>query len=277
MKLAKNFMTVSPELMTEIHKAIKKNAAEDRRQTRTGNHTPNKIFIFDAKKKSIEFSRKRVTMRKHDDLYAASVVGALILRSKTGADAVLPIDDTTLELVELKLTCKSLNDCWVSSEILTDTKVLQNTNLKLTLYNGEKTAKSKSSVKSTIAASFEVTEHGNLSSKNRKTFLVIRDEDTDAVIDIRELDGLLVLNYLKKSIAAKPKIPYGYFVLAGKSFTGLLPTLGYDAWARPLLIKAAINHQRRRNRLLKKLSPVDLAQRLRSDHNNKRRLDKPSS
>lgn len=277
--LEKNTIQVTPAQMEEIRKAIKANAREDLRQSGKGEHSVNRFFMFNTDTMSVHKCRKRSTGRKTDDIYAASVVGALVIQGKTGADAALPISDTLLELIELKLCYRSLSECWVSSEVLTDDKVLSYTNLEYTVYVGEIKETSKKSLKSSIAASFEISEDGNLASKNRRTFLCIRDDDTDAVIDLVELHGQHVYELLKERCqvrsskkAFKPKITYSQFVELGGHFDGLIPRLGMDQWAKKLISQAAKKHERRRQRLVKKLSPEEQHRRLKLDRKNQQRL-----
>lgn len=276
--LEKNTIQVTPAQMKEIRKAIRANAREDLRQSRKGEHTTNRFFMLDANTLQIQKCQKRSNGRKTDDIYAASVVGALVIHGKTGADAALPINDTTLELIELKLCYRSLTDCWVSSEILTDEKVLSYTNLDYTVYVGEKRT-SKKSLLSSICASFEISEDGNLSSKNRRTFLCIRDDDDDKVIDLVELSGEHVLELLSERCrvretkrAFKPKITFSQFLERGSRFQGLIPSVGIEVWTKSLVAKAAKKHQARRNRLLKKLPLDQQRRRLARDRKNQLRL-----
>jgi hypothetical protein len=278
MILDKNLVQVTPEQMVEIRKAIKANAREDVRQTRKGIHSTNLFWMYDTQTKTVKKCHKRSTGRKTDDIYAASVVGALVIQGKTGADAALPISDTLLELVELKLCYRSLGECWVSSEILTDKKVLSYTNLEYTVYVGENKFTSKKSLKSSICASFEISEDGNLASKNRRTFLCIRDDDNDAVIEVVELSGDKVHELLKvrcqgrkTKTAFKPKITFNQFLEQGSVFHGLIPSVGMDRWSEGLIKKAAKKHMTRRARLINKLPELQKAKRLKRDRDNRRK------
>lgn len=280
MPLDKNTMQVSPALMKEIRKAIKANAREDARQSKTGIHSVNKFFMFDGEKKTVYQCQKRSTGRKTDDVYAASVVGALVIKGKTGADAVLPLDDTTLELIELKLCYRSLTECWVSTSVLTDDKVLSTiAGIEYTLYVGEKSARSKSSLRSSIQASFEISQDGNLKSKNRRTFLCVRDDDNDAVIDLLELSGEQVHSLLLEKCNVrnttrvfKTSITYNQFVEYGQSYQGMIPSVGLDKWGSSLVAKARKAHLSRYARLYKKLSPSEQRDRDSKVHKNRLRI-----
>lgn len=202
--------------------------------------------------------------RKTDDILAAIPIGALIIYAQHGDDAIIPVRKNTVEFVELKLSLRARSDCWFSK--LTDDEVLKTTNPRFTIYVGDSKSSNPASFKSSAGGTYEIIN--NVNSKNRSTYFVLFDKETYELIDVRKMTGETVMNQLGKSEARKRFISYNQFLEMGEDCDTILPKLGYETWAEPLVEPERRAFMERRATLLRNLPPKERLYREKLDRKN---------
>lgn len=214
-----------------IKLVLKRNELILRSQMDEGHLTPSKLMmVHPANLEPVAINpRKWSKARKLDDLVAATLIGAVVLDAKHGADAVRVTEDGQLEYIELKLAIVDRETYWV--------------NENGTIYAGfGDDENNRTSLKSNISGSF--SHIGDPEEKRRATYLVVMDEDADAVIGAWRMSGdtvydCLTRNQTKRIIplteeeclkkSRKRDIKLSTFIGKGEQVETFIPSIGIEA------------------------------------------------
>jgi hypothetical protein len=172
----------------------------------TGFYDLSRLHIFETVKTVRPLS---FYLHKGFDLIAAAAAGCLIYPTRTGADAAYVDPDNTADGftdVELKFAEVDQNKIFQSwKNTLYVAKDIEHARHKNT----------RSSLRSSIEASYKLHSLANRQSKNMPTILVAFDRTANEIIDVYKLDGETVMKYLNRSEKANRTIKLSAFVEHG--------------------------------------------------------------
>lgn len=263
MELETNTQTITRSQYQTIRDAVEDNYRIFKEQKELGRWTPNQFWVIDKDLHVGKVSSLKAT-RKVDDFYAAAAIGAIVIDAQHGDDAIIIKDKNTIEFIELKLSIKSKDDCWLFD--LSDEEILATTNPRFTLYVGDKKSENPQSFKSSSGGTYEIAN--NLTSKNRTTYFVLLEDDTLDTIDVRMMTGEAVIALLSKSDARKRFISYKQFVDNGEAVDTHLGQIGFEKWSEDIVGPMKKKFFERREMLLANLSYEERMKREKLDRKN---------
>jgi len=175
----------------------------------------HKLYTYQSEPETLHFS---VLMRNLHDIIPSAYLGALANLDNNGIDAFIVDNKDNLTHLELK-TCE-----------IASAKVWKGK--RGGLYTGIGARKSqRSSLRSSISASYTCHTKSNLLTKNMRTVLFISDTDNtltdNTFLDAWELDGDAVIDYLQLSDCKKRDIKLGSFIKRGFRAKTVSPLLGF--------------------------------------------------
>lgn len=164
-------------------------------QLKEGHPTITRFWMIDpvtfepVMAKAFKWSRGR----KSDDVIAAAIIRAVVLKAKTGADALRINEKDEIEEIELKLAIVETETYWVNNNG--------------TIYSGHGCdSNHRTSLFSNISGGF--SHIGNPEEKRRPTYLVVMVDDcATPVVGAWRLEGDVVFDYITQNQSFKVNVP----------------------------------------------------------------------